>query len=73
MIDKPKVLHVRVTEVEYKGLMHLCEKWNVKRQDALRAFIIDALVDEGIDVLRCKQSKRCKSGTETAEGCRPTA
>lgn len=70
-MHKPATLSVRVTQREFIGIMALCKEWNITRQDLLRAIIIDALEEEGIDGLRRKQQKGCKGAGETGEACRP--
>jgi hypothetical protein len=64
-------LSVRVSRDEYMGLLDLCKKNNVSRQEMLRALIVDALAEES-DV-RSRKPKRCSGGGETGEGCRPAA
>jgi hypothetical protein len=62
-------LSVRVSASEFMGLLELCKKNNVSRQEMLRAMIVDALAEESN--VRPNQSKRCSGGGETGEGCRP--
>ena len=72
-MHKPVVLGVRVTQREFMGLMTLCKEWNITRQVLLRAIIIDALEEEGVDGLRRKQQERCEGSGKASKACRPAA
>jgi hypothetical protein len=61
------VICVRVTDREFQAFQAICDKHRVSRQDLLRAVLVDVLVEEGFDALRCEQPPGCESGRETGE------
>jgi hypothetical protein len=52
-----RVIAVRLSEGEWQAFIGACAKYNLTKQEFLRAMVIDALVDEGYDGLRCRQSE----------------
>jgi hypothetical protein len=50
----------------------MCLRHKVSYQDLLRAMIVDALVEEGYDALRCEQSEGREGSGETSETCGAT-
>ena len=62
------VVAVRLSDQEHGALLDTCRKNNVTMQALMRAIVLDALVDEGYDALRCEQSEGCESSAEISEG-----
>lgn len=61
------VIAVRITDGEWAAFQGLMQSNKVTAQQLLRGIIIDALVEEGYDALRCRQSEGRKSAGEASE------
>jgi len=72
MIRQPEIVSVRLTEVELLFLDAICTKHSVNRHELLRSIVIDALMDEGYDALRRRESEGCKGSREESETCGAT-
>lgn len=61
------VIAVRLSDAEHECFLTLCVKNRVSRQQFLHAVVIDVLVEEGFDALRCRESEGCERTTEESE------
>jgi len=61
------VVTVRLSEGEWSAFQHLRDRHNVSVQQLLHAIVIDALVEDGYDALRCRESEGCEDTGETGE------
>lgn len=68
-----RVLTVRISDEEFSAFLHIRAKHMLTTQELLHAVIVDALVDEGYDGIRCRESEGCESARETSEAGGPTA
>jgi len=59
-----RVMSVRLNEREWVAFMDICRRNRLSRQDFLHAIVVDALIEEGYDALRRKQSKGHSRGAE---------
>ena len=64
-----KTIACRLSVGEYEAFKVVCERHKLTYQELLHSIIIDALVDEGFDALRCQQQERRKSSPEAGETC----
>ena len=72
MIRQPEIVSVRLTELELLFLDAICKKNKVNRHEYVRSIVIDALIEDGYDALRCRESEgRSRSG-EASETCGAT-
>jgi hypothetical protein len=69
MRELPLVVTFRVSEMEYRALKALAERLNVTVHQLLHGVLIDVLVEEGYDALRCEQSEGCEGSGEASETC----
>jgi hypothetical protein len=72
MIRQPEIVSARLTEVELLFFDAICAKHGVNRHELLRSIVIDALMDEGYDALRCRESEGREASGETSETCGAT-
>ena len=61
------VVAVRLSQGEWLAFQQVQHRHHVTAQQFLRAIVIDALVDEGYDGLRCRQSEGCEGAGEAGE------
>ena len=61
------VIAVRLSEGEWSAFQELRDRHNVSAQQLLHAIVIDALVEDGFDALRCRESEGRESAGETGE------
>jgi hypothetical protein len=61
------VIAVRLSEGEWSAFQQLRDRHNVTAQQLLHAIVIDALVEDGWDALRRRESEGCESAGETSE------
>ena len=61
------VIAVRLSEGEWSAFQELRDRHNVSAQQLLRAIVVDALVEDGFDALRCREPERCPDDAETSE------
>lgn len=54
------VIAVRLTKDEFMAFCGVRGKHNLNVQELLHSIIIDALVDEGYDGLRCREPEGCE-------------
>ncbi len=66
------VVAVRLSEGEWSAFQELRDRHRVSAQQLLHAIIVDALVDEGYDALRCRQPEGCPDTGESGETCGAT-
>jgi hypothetical protein len=52
---------------EWSAFRQVCERHNLTIQQLMHSIIVDALIDEGFDALRCQQSERRKSSPTAGE------
>jgi hypothetical protein len=67
-----KTVSCRLTTGEWLAFQQICEKHNVSYQELFHSIIIDALVEEGYDALRCKQQEGREGSGEASETCGAT-
>lgn len=72
MRELPLVVTFRVSEPELKALKALAARLKVSIHQLLHGVMIDVLVEEGFDALRCEQSEGCEASGETGETCGAT-
>lgn len=72
MIKQPEIVSVRLTEVEAMFLDSVCAKHGLNRHEFLRSIVIDALLDEGYDALRCGKPEGRSTSGEASETCGAT-
>lgn len=72
MINNPKIVCCRLSNEEWEAFHRLCEENKINYQSMLHAIVIDVLVEEGYDALRCQQPERCEGGREASETCGAT-
>jgi hypothetical protein len=72
MIRQPEIVSVRLTELELMTLDAICKQHKVNRHEYVRAIVIDALIEDGLNALRCRESEGCSSSRETIETCGAT-
>jgi len=61
------VIAVRLSDGEFNAFVQLRDRHNVTAQQLLHAIVIDALVEDGFDALRCRQSEGCEDTGEASE------
>jgi hypothetical protein len=62
-----RMIGVRLTEGEFVAFNGLKTKHGLSSQELLHSIIIDALVDEGYDGLRCGEPEGCEGPGEAGE------
>jgi len=67
------VVAVRLTEGEWNAFQTIRDRHNVSAQQLLHAIVVDALVEDGFDALRCEQSEGHSCSGETSESRGTTA
>lgn len=67
MIRQPEIVSVRLTEVELLFLDAICKVHGINRHEFIRSIVIDALVEDGFDALRCRESQGCSCSRETSK------
>ena len=72
MIRQPEIISVRLTQLELLALDAICRHHNLNRHEYLHAIVLDALVEDGFDALRCRESEGRSSSGETSETCGAT-
>jgi hypothetical protein len=72
MIRQPEIVSVRLTELELLFLDAICKDHGINRHEYVRAIVIDALIEDGYDALRCRESEGRSSGRKTSEICGAT-
>lgn len=72
MIRQPEVISVRLTQIELLALDTICRKNNLNRHEYIHAIVMDALVEDGYDALRCWESERREGSREAIETCGAT-
>jgi hypothetical protein len=72
MIRQPEIVSVRLTELELLFLDAICKDNGINRHEYVRSIVIDALVEDGYDALRCRESQGRKGSGETSETCGAT-
>lgn len=60
------VVAVRLSDEEWLALQSVQLRDNITMQQLMHAIVIDVLVDEGYDALRCEQSEGCSSAREAS-------
>jgi hypothetical protein len=61
------VIAVRLSEGEWNAFQELRNRHNVTAQQLLHGIVIDALVEDGFDALRCRESEGRSDDGETSE------
>jgi hypothetical protein len=72
MIRQPEIVSLRLTELELLFLDAICKSHGINRHEYIRSIVIDALVEDGFDALRCRESQRRSSSGEAVETCGAT-
>jgi hypothetical protein len=72
MIHNPRTVGCRLSNEEWEAYSRMCKRNGVGFSDMLRAIVIDALIEEGYDALRCRESEGRSSSRETSETCGAT-
>jgi hypothetical protein len=67
MIKQPEVVSVRLTELELLTLDAICDKHGINRHEYVRSIVIDALIEDGYDALRRRESEGCSCSGEGIE------
>ncbi len=67
MIRQPEIISLRLTEVELVFLDAICIKHGINRHEYLRSIVIDALLEDGYDALRCGQQEGRSSSGKNGE------
>jgi hypothetical protein len=62
-----RVVSCRLSEGEWNAFKCVCENHSLSVGDLFHSIIIDALVDEGFDGLRCRQQEGREGATEESE------
>jgi hypothetical protein len=61
------VVALRLSESEWIAFQELRDRHNVTAQQLLHGIVIDALVEDGFDALRRRESQGCEDTGETSE------
>jgi hypothetical protein len=72
MIRQPEIVSVRLTELELLFLDAICKGHGINRHEYVRSIVIDALIEDGYDALRCRESAGRSSSREASETCGAT-
>lgn len=72
MIKQPEIVSVRLTELELVFLDAICTGHGINRHEYIRSIVIDALIEDGYDALRCREQEGRSSGGEAVETCGAT-
>jgi len=72
MIRQPEIVSVRLTELELLFLDAICTKNNLNRHEYVRSIVIDALIEDGYDALRCRESEGREGSRENRKTCGAT-
>jgi hypothetical protein len=72
MIRQPEIVSLRLTELELMFLDAICKIHGINRHEYVRSIVIDALVEDGFDALRCGKPEGCSSSGETVKACGAT-
>ena len=67
MIRQPEIVSVRLTELELLFLDAICKDHGINRHEYIRGIVVDALVEDGFDALRCRESQGRTGSRETSE------
>jgi hypothetical protein len=72
MIRQPEIVSLRLTELELLFLDAICKVHGINRHEYVRSIVIDALVEDGFDALRCREQEGRSSSGETVKACGAT-
>jgi len=61
------VVAVRLSEGEWNAFQQIRDRHNISAQQLLHGIIIDALVEDGFDALRCREPERYPGNGEEGE------
>jgi len=65
------VITTRLTDDEWEAYQRVMGHHNLSASQLLHSIVVDALVDEDHNGVRCRQSTGCESSREAGETCRP--
>lgn len=67
VVRQPEIVSVRLTELELLFLDAICKNHGINRHEYIRSIVVDALVEDGFDALRCRESQGRSPSRETSE------
>lgn len=67
VVRQPVIVSARLTELELLFLDAICAKHGINRHEYVRSIVIDALIEDGFDALRCREPEGRTGSGETSE------